>query len=72
MSKENEILDELHRHRAQHARDCDYDIHKIFKEIRQGTEKLRAEGWKVVSFGSGEPAEDSCVLREAAPKKSTD
>lgn len=66
--KENEILEEIHRFRAEHARECDYDIHKIFQQIRKGTEKLKAEGWKVVSPGPRE-TEASCALREEPPKK---
>jgi len=65
--KENEILDEIHRFRAEHARECGYDLHKIFQQIRDGTEKLKAEGWQVVSFA--EPAESSYVLHEAPRKK---
>lgn len=67
--KENEILDEIHRFRAEHARECGYDIHKIFRQIREGTEKLKAEGWKVVSFGSRETRETSYALREEPRKK---
>jgi hypothetical protein len=65
--KENEILDEIHRYREEHARECGYDIHKIFQIAREETEKLKAEGWKVVSFA--EPAETSYALREEPPKK---
>jgi hypothetical protein len=45
----NEILDEIRRVRDEIARECDYDIHKLSQRIREGTEKLKAEGWKVVS-----------------------
>ncbi|MEO5804465.1 MAG: hypothetical protein ABIR24_13145 [Verrucomicrobiota bacterium] len=67
--KENEILEEIHRFRAEHARECGYDIHKIFRQIREGTEKLKAEGWKVVSPALQEPVEASYSLREEPPKK---
>ena len=67
--KENEILDEIHRIRAEHARECGYDVRKIFLQVREGTKKLEAEGWKVVSFGSQEPAETSYLIREESPKK---
>ena len=66
--KENEILEEIHRFRAEHARECDYDIHKIFQQIRKGTEKLKAEGWKVVSPGPRQ-ADTSYALNEEPPKK---
>ena len=67
--KENEILEEIHRFRAEHARECGYDIHKIFQQIREGTEKLKAEGWKVVSPVLREAAETSYTLREEPRKK---
>ena len=45
----NEILDEIRRVRDEIARECDYDIHKLSQRIREGTEKLKVEGWIVVS-----------------------
>ncbi|MEK7686555.1 MAG: hypothetical protein AAB466_14155 [Verrucomicrobiota bacterium] len=66
--KENEILEEIHRLREEHARECGYDIHKIFEEIRQNTEKLKAEGWQVVSPAPRE-AESTSALREEPPQK---
>jgi hypothetical protein len=67
----NEILDEIRRVRDEMARECDYDIHKLSQRIREGTEKLKAEGWKVVypePRVRREPVNDPCVLREE-PKK---
>jgi hypothetical protein len=67
----NEILDEIRRFRDEHARQCGYDIHRIFEEIRQGTEKLKSEGWKFVSpepRASHEPVDAPYILREE-PKK---
>ena len=66
---ENEILDEIHRLRSEHARECGYDVHKIFQQIREGTEKLKAEGWKVVSPAPRQAVEDSYALREELRKK---
>lgn len=66
--KENEILEEIHRYRAEHAHECGYDIHKIFAQIRADTERLKAEGWPVVSPAPRE-AESSYGLREEPPKK---
>ena len=65
--KQNEILEEIHRFRAEHARECGGDIHTIFNQIRAGTEKLKAEGWQVVSFG--EPAEVSYALHDRTRKE---
>ncbi|MEK7676620.1 MAG: hypothetical protein AAB676_12390 [Verrucomicrobiota bacterium] len=66
--KENEILEEIHRLREEHARECGYDIHKIFEEIRQNTEKLKAEGWQVV-YPAPREAESTGALREEPPQK---
>lgn len=45
----NEITDEIHRHRAEHARGCNYDIDVIFAGMRKDLERLKAEGWEVVT-----------------------
>ena len=66
--KYNEILEELYRQREEHARECGYDIHKIFQQAREATEKLKAEGWKVVSPGPREAEQAPYALREAPPK----
>ena len=68
MSVENEILAEIHRGRAEHARACNYDVDAIFAEMREDLEHLRAEGWKVVSFPPKRIEETSAVLREEPPK----
>ena len=47
--KENEILDEIHRIRAEHAKACNYDVDTIFAEMREDLKRLQAEGWKVVT-----------------------
>ena len=47
--KENEILAEIHRVRAEHARECNYDVDVIFAEMREDLKRLQAEGWQVVS-----------------------
>lgn len=74
---ENEILAEIHRHRAEHAKECDYDIHKMFDQIRSGTARLEAEGWKVVTLSprrptaslyAAEQSEETCIVREEPPK----
>ena len=66
--KENEILAEIHRVRAEHARACNYDIDTIFAEMREDLKRLEAEGWKVVSTAPREK-ETSYALREEPPKK---
>jgi hypothetical protein len=47
--KYNEILEDIYRLREEHARECGYDIHKMFEQLREDTERLKAEGWQVVS-----------------------
>ena len=46
--KENEILAEIHRVRAEHARECNYDVDVIFAEMREELKRLQAEGWLLV------------------------
>jgi hypothetical protein len=67
--KENEILSEIHRVREEYARECNYDVDVIFRRMRERTEKLKAEGWKVVSPEPRETAETTYTLREEPPKK---
>ena len=62
---ENEILAEIRRTRDEHARECGYDVHTIFEQMRAETAQLQADGWKVVSPGVSEPAS---ILREEPPK----
>jgi len=66
--KENEILSEIHRVREEIARECGYDIHKMFDQIRERTEKLKAEGWEIVSPPPRE-TEAPLLLRDEPPKK---
>ena len=66
--KENEILAEIHRVRAEHARECNYDVDVIFAEMREELKRLQAEGWQVVSPAPREK-ETACSLREEPPQK---
>ena len=66
--KSNEILDEIHRVREEIARECDYDVHKLFERMRQRTEKLKAEGWQVVCPEPRQP-ETAGALHEKTPGK---
>ena len=47
--KENEILEEIHRIRAEHAAECGYNVEVMFARMDAGLERLKAEGWQVVS-----------------------
>ncbi len=60
--KYNEILEEIYRVREEHARECGYDIHRIFEQLREDTERLKAEGWQVVL---SRPARSRNLVRPA-------
>ncbi len=45
---ETETLDEIRKVRDEHAKDCGYDVHRAFEQMRAETEQLKAEGWHVV------------------------
>lgn len=66
MLGENEILKEIRQVREDHARECNYDVHVMFEQMRAETEQLKAEGWKVVSPPVAQ--EHSAVVREDSPK----
>lgn len=62
---ENEILAEIRQTRAEHARECGLDIHLLFERMRDETEKLKTEGWRVIYSAE---SETSPILREDPPK----
>ena len=66
--KENEILEEIHRIRAEHAAECGYDVNVMFARMDVELKRLQAEGWQVVSPAPREK-ETSYALREEPPKK---
>ena len=66
--KENEILEEIHRVRAEHARECNYDVNVIFAQMDEDLKRLQAEGWKVVTPAPREK-EASYALRDEPPKQ---
>ncbi len=61
--QENEILADIHRVRAEHARECNYDVDIIFAEMREDLKRLQTEGWQVVS-PAPRARETACALRE--------
>jgi hypothetical protein len=65
---ENEILEEIHRVRAAHAAECGYDVNVMFARMDAELERLKAEGWQIVSPAPRE-METACVLREEPPKQ---
>ena len=66
--KENEILEQIHRVRAEHARECNYDVDVIFAQMREDLERLKAEGWRIVTSAPREK-ETAYSLREEPPKQ---
>ena len=65
---ENEILEEIHRIRAEHAAECGYDVKVMLARMDADLERLKAEGWKVVSPAPRAKATAS-ALREEPPKQ---
>ena len=63
--EDNEILREIRAARAEHARECGYDVHVMFEQMRAETERLKAEGWRVVS--PAEESEPTSLVREEPP-----
>ena len=66
--KENEILEEIHRIRAEHAAECGYDVNVMFDRMDAELKRLQAEGWQVVSPAPREK-ETTSSLREEPPKQ---
>ena len=66
--RENETIAEIHRARAEHARECNYDVDIIFARMGEELKRLEAEGWKVASHPARWIAEETYVLREEPPK----
>ena len=66
--KENEILEEIHRIRAEHAAECGYDVNVMFARMDEELKRLQAEGWQVVSPAPREK-ETTDSLREEPPQQ---
>ena len=69
--KENEILSEIHRIREEIARECDYDVQNLFASMRRRTEKLKAEGGRVVSPAPREMDQVGTLREEPPQQKNT-
>jgi hypothetical protein len=67
--KENEILEEIHRIRAEHAAECGYDVNVMFARMDAELERLQAQGWRVVT-PAPRKKEIAHALREEPPKPS--
>ena len=63
----NEIIAEIHRHREELARRCDFDLHKLVEFLREREAASEAAGRQGVSLvRPGEAA--ACVVREDSPE----
>jgi len=47
--EEDEIIAEVRRVRAEHAAKFNYDFKAICRDYRRLTQRLKAQGWKIVS-----------------------
>lgn len=66
---ENEIIAEIHRTRADIARECDHDVDKLFAYLRKKTAEFQAAGWEVADIAAEQrEAGENCVFREEPPK----
>jgi len=63
---ENEIIAEIHRHRAAVARECDYDASKLMAYYRHREADRSADCHPLVSFTDAKL--DSVIIREEPPK----
>jgi hypothetical protein len=64
---ENDIIAEIHRHREEVARECDFDPAKLIAYYRRRELERRDDGHPLVTLS---PAEvESPVMREEPPKK---
>jgi len=66
--KPNEIITEIHRVRAKHAEECGYDVDVLFARMREGLERLRSEGWEIVSLPPRRIEEPAALLKEEPPQ----
>lgn len=64
---ENEIIAELHRHRAAVARECDYDATKLMAYYRRREAERTDESHPLVCFTDAKS--ESCIVREEPPKR---
>ncbi len=66
--KENELLAEIHRVREDIARECGYDVNRLFDYIRKRERESASRGVKFVSPAPRE-IETAYALREEPPKQ---
>lgn len=65
--KANEIMEDIYQVREAHAKECDYDVDRLFASMIRELKTLQAEGWKVTSPKLSQAENISYVLRETPP-----
>jgi hypothetical protein len=64
------IIQEVRAIREQHAASLDYDLDRIFADLKAKQEKHALEGWVVVSPPSNPPSEPNLALQRTRFKRS--
>ena len=59
----DEIVDEIHSIRQQHAARFDFDIDRIIDDLRVGQEKHAAEGWPLRKAPDTPPVNPNSALQ---------
>lgn len=59
----DEIVDEIHSIRQQHAAGFDFDIDRIIDDLRLGQEKRAAEGWPLCNASDTPPVNSNSALQ---------
>jgi hypothetical protein len=57
------IIEEVRAIREQHAASLDYDLDRIYADLKARQEKHAAEGWVVVSPPTNPPTETNLALQ---------
>jgi hypothetical protein len=58
------IIQEVRNIREQHAASMDFDLDRIFADLKARQEKHAAEGWVVISPPSNPPPESNLSLQK--------
>ena len=57
------IIEEVRAIREQHAASLDYDLDRIYADLKARQEKHAAEGWVIVSPPANPPSEPNLALQ---------
>ena len=59
MSDTDPILNEIYKRRREYSKRFDYNLEKMFDDIKQREQKRKGEGWKFVSFAPTRPKKEA-------------